>query len=141
MKFQLTQTETKNERKSNEPEASTQKNTDKSVELEEENEVDGVWKTDSDKIYLFARNDPEKELWFHRLNLAAAFDAVIVDDSTNKKKKNVEEYNKYLKAYLGYIHNVYELSNYPVLTENQKKKEVSYANILFALFRFLNNFF
>lgn len=63
-----------------------------------------------------------------------------MDEPANKKKKNVEEYNKYLKAYLAYIHNVYELSNYPVLIENQKKKEVSSAKILFVLFRFLNNY-
>lgn len=94
------------------------------TDLEENNEVDGEWKTDSDKIYLFARNDPEKELWFHRLNLSSAFDVVVPDELPNKKKQNVEEYNKCIKAYLGYLFNVYELSNYPVLTDVQKKKEV-----------------
>lgn len=98
--------------------------------MEEESEVDGVYKTDSDKIYLFARNDPDKELWFHRLNIAAAFDlTAVVDEPTNKRKTSVEEYNKFLKAYLAYLHNIYESSNYPVLTsKNQKKKEVSNTN-------------
>lgn len=105
-------------------------------DLEEEEDVDGVWKTDSDKIYLFARNDPEKELWFHRLNLAAAFDVTAIDEPVNKKNKNVEEHIKYLKAYLAYIHNVYELSNYPVLSENQKKKEVSIINNNISLYIF-----
>lgn len=92
--------------------------------MEEENEVGGL-KTDSDKIYLFARNDPEKELWFHRLSLAAAFDLSIIDEPVNKKKKNIEEHNKFFKAYLAYLHNVYKSSNHPILSENQKKKEVS----------------
>lgn len=86
-------------------------------------------KTDSDKVYLFARNDPEKELWFHRLNLASAFD-IIVDEQANKKKINVEEQYKYVQAYLAYIHNVFELSNFPVSTDNQKKKEVSVIYML-----------
>jgi hypothetical protein len=73
------------------------------------------------------RNDPEKELWFHRLNLSSAFDVVVTDESTNKKKQNVEEHNKFIKAYLGYLFNVYELSNYPVTTDFQKKKETLMA--------------
>lgn len=120
----MTQIDTKNDRKLNEPEASTSKSADKCIDIEEENEVDGEWKTDSDKIYLFARNDPEKELWFHRLNLSSAFDVVAGDELTNKKKQNVEEHNKFIKAYLGYLFNVFELSNYPVLNDVQKKKEV-----------------
>jgi len=119
----VNQTDSKNDRKINESAPCTSKNADKSNDFEEENEVDGEWKTDSDKIYLFARNDPEKELWFHRLNLSSAFDVVAADELTNKKKQNVEEHNKFIKAYLGYLFNVYELSNYPVLTD-QKKKEV-----------------
>jgi len=125
----VTHTDNKTERKIIEPEVSTFKNTEKLVDLDEENDVEGVLKTDSDKIYLFARNDPEKELWFHRLNLAAAFDLIDVDDSENKNNKNVIEHDKLLKAYLAYIHNVYELSNYPVSTDNLKKKEVSYYTI------------
>jgi len=113
-----------NDRKINESEASTSKSSEKFTDVEENNEEDGEWKTDSDKIYLFARNDPEKELWFHRLNLSSAFDAVVTDELTNKKKQNVEEHNKLIKAYLGYLFNVYELFNYPVLTDVQKKKEV-----------------
>lgn len=112
-----------NDRKINESEASTSKSSEKFTDVEENNEEDGEWKTDSDKIYLFARNDPEKELWFHRLNLSSAFDAVVTDELTNKKKQNVEEHNKLIKAYLGYLFNVYELFNYPVLTDVQKKKE------------------
>lgn len=99
--------------------------------MEEESEVDGVYKTDSDKIYLFARNDPDKELWFHRLNIAAAFDlsAVVDEPAANKRKTSVEEYNKFLKAYVAYLHNVYESSNYPILTnKNQKKTEVRNTN-------------
>lgn len=114
----------KNERKNNESEASTSKISEKSIDLEEENDVEGVLKADSDKIYLFARNDPEKELWFHRLILASSFDT-LADDPDNKKNKLVEEYNKFVKAYLAYIHNVYELYNYPVTTDNHMKKEVS----------------
>lgn len=120
----MIQIDTKNDRKINEAEASTSKNSEKLTDLEEKNEVDGEWKTDSDKIYLFARNDPEKELWFHRLNLSSAFDVVVTDEPTNKKKQNVEEHNKFIKAYLGYLFNVYELSNYPVTTDSPKKKEV-----------------
>ncbi|XP_060860672.1 testis-expressed protein 2 isoform X2 [Metopolophium dirhodum] len=112
-----------NDRKINESEATTSKSSEKLTDVEENNEVDGEWKTDSDKIYLFARNDPEKELWFHRLNLSSAFDVVVTDELTNKKKQNVEEHNKFIKAYLGYLFNVYELSNYPVLMDVQKKKE------------------
>jgi len=125
----VTQADIKNERKINEPDAYTSKNTKKLINLEEENEVDGVLKTDFDKIYLFARNDPEKELWFHRLNLAASFDMMADDESVNKKKANVEEYNKFFKAYLAYTHNVYELYNYPILANNQKQKEVGTPNI------------
>lgn len=120
----MIQIDTKSDRKINESEASTSKNAEKPTDLEEKNEVDSEWKTDSDKIYLFARNDPEKELWFHRLNLSSAFDLVAVDELTNKKKQNVEEHNKFIKAYLGYLFNVYELSKNPVLTDVQKKKEV-----------------
>lgn len=121
----MTQIDFKTEHKIAEPEASKAKISEKLINLKEEDDVDGVWKTDSDKIYLFARNDPEKELWFHRLNLATAFDMVVSDDPVNKKKKSVEEHDKFIKAYLAYIHNVYEASNYPVLTDNQKNKEVS----------------
>lgn len=96
---------------------------EKSIDLDEENDVESVLKADSDKIYLFTRNDPEKELWFHRLNLASSFDTLA--DEPDNKKKNVEEHDKFLKAYLAYIHNVYELSNYPISADNQKKKEVS----------------
>lgn len=120
--------DTKIERKSTESEIHTFKISEKSIDLEEENEVDSVWKNDSDKIYLFARNDPEKELWFHRLNLAAAFDMAI-EEPINKKKTYVEEHNKFIKAYLAYIHNVYELSNCPVVPDNQKKKDVSITSI------------
>lgn len=116
---------TKNERKVNEQEASTSKSVEKLTDFYEENEVDGEWKTDSDKIYLFARNDPEKELWFHRLNLAVSFDITTVDEPIHKKKINLEEHNKFLKAYLAYMANLYELSNCSVLTDNLKKKEVS----------------
>lgn len=125
----MTQNDSKTERKLAEPEANKSKVSEKLINLEEENDVDGVWKTDSDKIYLFARNDPEKELWFHRLNLAAAFDMVDVDEPVNKKMKNVEEHDKFIKAYLAYLHNIYESSNYPVTTDNQKNKEVSNDNI------------
>lgn len=115
--------DSKNERKI-EPEPCTAKISDKSIDLDEENEVDGVWKTDSDKIYLFARNDPEKELWFHRLNLATAFEKV--DETSKKKNQNIvlEEHDKFIKAYIAYLHNVYKLSNYPILS-NLQKKEVS----------------
>lgn len=116
--------DTKTERKNTESESNALKISEKSIDLEEENEVDSVWKNDSDKIYLFARNDPEKELWFHRLNLAAAFDMAI-EELVNKKKTNIEEHNKFIKAYLAYIHNIYELSNCPVVSDNQKKKDVS----------------
>lgn len=119
-----TQADTKNDRKINESEPSTSKMSDKPIDLEEENEVDGGWKTDSDKIYLFARNDPEKELWFHRLNLATAFD-MTTEETINKKNKNVEERNKFHKAFIAYIHNIHESFNYQVLTDNQKNKEVS----------------
>lgn len=98
--------------------------------MKDENEIDSILKTDSDKIYLFARNDPEKELWFHRLNLATSFDMMADDELVNKKKENVEEYNKFIKAYLVYIYNIYNSYNYPILTNNQKKKEVSTSNIL-----------
>ncbi|XP_027836909.2 testis-expressed protein 2 isoform X2 [Aphis gossypii] len=123
LKTDVIQTDSKNDRKINEPEAGTSKNCEKSNDLEEEDEVDSEWKADSDKIYLFARNDPEKELWFHRLNLSSAFDVVAADELTNKKKQTVEEHNKFIKAYLGYLFNVYESSNYPVNTDVQKKKE------------------
>lgn len=109
--------------------------------MDEENDVENVLKTDFDKIYLFARNDPEKELWFHRLHLAASYDATTVDDNNGKKKKNVEEYNKCIKAYLAYIHNVYELCNYPVPVDNQKKKEVSNSNICYFVLIILLNIF
>lgn len=106
--------------------ACTSKNNEKSVDLDEENDVDGVLKADYDKVYLFARNDPEKELWYHRLNLAASFDVMAADDPDNKKKKNVEEYDKFHKAYIAYIRNVYELANYTVVTDILKKKEVCF---------------
>lgn len=133
--------DTKTERKSTESENNVLKISEKSIDLEE-NEVDNVWKNDLDKIYLFARNDPEKELWFHRLNLAATFD-IAIEELINKKKTNVEEHNKFIKAYLAYIHNVYELSNCPVVTDNQKKKDVSYqycTNNFKIIVLFLINF-
>lgn len=95
------------------------------TDFDEENEIDGAWKTDSDKIYLFARNDPEKELWFHRLNLAISFDIMTIDEPNNKKNINFEEHDKFIKAYLAYMANLYELSNCSSLTDNLKKKEVS----------------
>ncbi|VVC35698.1 Hypothetical protein CINCED_3A022835 [Cinara cedri] len=122
-KLDVTQKDPKNERKINEQEPSTSKIVEKLIDFDEENEVDSVWKTDSDKIYLFARNDPEKELWFHRLNFAVSFDMLTVDEPINKKKINFEEHDKYLKAYLAYMANLYELSTCSVLTDNLKKKE------------------
>lgn len=125
----------KNVHKTNESYVCTSKNPEKFVNMEDENEVDdGVWKTDFDKIYLFARNDPEKELWFHRLNLATSFDIKIDDEPLNKKKTNLEEYDKFNKAYLAYIHNVYELYNYPILTNNKKINEVSTSNICLFMY-------
>lgn len=127
--------------KSTETEACTSSTCPENLnDLDEENNVENVLKTDFDKIYLFARNNPEKELWFHRLSLAVLYDSTAVNDPSNKKKNKLEEYNNYNKAYLAYIHNVYELSNYSVSNDNQKTQEVinSIFTILLNIFSIQN---
>lgn len=109
-------------------EACTSTCPEKINDLEEENDFENVLKTDFNKIYLFARNNPEKELWFHRLSLATLYDTTNVDHSTKKKNK-LEEYSSSNKAYLAYIHNVYKSSNNLVPGNNQKLQEVCYSNI------------
>lgn len=111
--------------KNTETEACTSTCPENLNDLDEKNDVQCVLKIDLNKIYLFARNNPEKELWFHRLSLAVLYDATAVNDPNNKKKNKLEEYNNCNKAYLAYIHNVYELSNYSVSIDNQKMQEVS----------------
>ncbi|XP_050419888.1 testis-expressed protein 2 [Adelges cooleyi] len=108
--------DSKKEHRNSEPEPSTSKGPEKLENLEE-NDVDNGLKTDSDKIYLFARNDPEKELWYHRLNLAASIN--IPNDEMRKK---LEQRFKLHKAYLAYIHRAHELSNIPIKIDSSKNK-------------------
>lgn len=67
---------------------------------------------------------------------------MTVDESIHKKKMNFEEHDKFFKAYLAYMANLYDLSNFSVLTDNLNKKEVSIIYCLFYYFiKFMYNIY
>ncbi|XP_050531492.1 uncharacterized protein LOC126900085 [Daktulosphaira vitifoliae] len=110
------QSDFKNELKFDDSEPSWSKNQDQNINFEDENLIDSKWKTDRDKLYIFARNEPEKELWFHRFNLAAVY------SSSNEilRKRKIESRFKLLQAYFVYMYNAYELSVVPLIQNEDK---------------------